>query len=475
VPFDATDRRSHCSGDDPWGVPPMAAGLRLIDRFRTAVGAYNAARRRGSDQTLRRHLIGGATGSGLLRAINVVLLLGSTLLLTRALGPAGYGIYAQVISTVALLGMAATPGVERLLTRSMSVYQVGGDHQRARGLLIACNVTALALSLLISAAACVATWLIGGRAITTVIVGFWVGYLLIPLNALSRIRAAAVMGLRHVVAAQFPEFVLRPVLTIGFVAILSRLVSPFTATVAVTTSVAASALTFIVGQLLLYRVLPDQVRHSEPAYEFGSWMRSAMPLFLLTAGSVVGNQVGVVLLGLLATATESGLFAVANQGASFISFGLIAASTALAPVAARLWANGESVRLQRVITLSTRAVVAFSLPAGAVLIVFAPSFLGLFGTGFREATGAFQILCMGQMVNAATGSVSTVLTMTGQERAAAAGVGISAILTVLLDLILIPIWGLTGAAVGGSAGMIVYNLILMRFAQRRLGLRTSLL
>jgi len=167
------------------------------------------------------------------------------------------------------------------------------------------------------------------------------------------------------------------------------------------------------------------------------------------------------------------LYAVAARGAGIILLGITAVSTVIAPSAARLWAQGDVTRLQQIVTMSARATAAFAVPVTVVLFVFGDFFLSLFGSEFQGATLALRILCVGQLVTSFTGSVTQLLLMAGEERRAAIAVGIGAILNVVFDVALIPIWGLEGAAVGATASLIASEVLLVWAVRTRLGVRLT--
>jgi O-antigen/teichoic acid export membrane protein len=72
------------------------------------------------------------------------------------------------------------------------------------------------------------------------------------------------------------------------------------------------------------------------------------------------------------------------------------------------------------------------------------------------------------------GSASLLLVMTGHERDAAVGLGIGALLNIVLSLILIPQWGLEGAAVATTISMVAWNLLLVAFVFKRLQIHTTI-
>jgi O-antigen/teichoic acid export membrane protein len=427
-----------------------------------------------SPSSLTQRLVRGTLGTGGLNVFYTGLLFVTTAVLTRALGASSYGVYAQVAAVVALVGVAATPGIERLLIRDMAVYEAHGQHQLARGLMLATNATVLALSLLLGILAGLVTWLINDQEVTPVVIAFWVGYTIIPLNALSRTRMATIMGLRRMVGAQFPELVVRPVLFLVLVLAAQFGLRPFTPVDALILTALSAAAAFLVGAYVLHRITPLQVRRARPAYDLKRWRLSAGPLFLLSAASMVNVQVGIALMGSLSTSANAGLFAVASRGAGIIALGVTSTITALAPSAARLWSQGDVEQLQRVVSRCSQMTSLYAVPVALGLIVFGQYFLAIFGSEFVAAMPALRILCVGQLVMSATGPVTYLLLMAGEERHAMLATVYGAVINVVLDVALIPHWGVEGAAVATTVGLMAAELLMLRYARKALGVRLTL-
>lgn len=84
--------------------------------------------------------------------------------------------------------------------------------------------------------------------------------------------------------------------------------------------------------------------------------------------------------------------------------------------------------------------------------------LSIFGPDFVAASAALRILALGQLVNLATGSVGTILIMTGHQRISLLNSVAGAVMVVILGLILIPRYGATGAAAAASITMAIRNI-----------------
>jgi O-antigen/teichoic acid export membrane protein len=111
-----------------------------------------------------------------------------------------------------------------------------------------------------------------------------------------------------------------------------------------------------------------------------------------------------------------------------------------------------------------------------VLILFGRWILAaVFGDEYAVGATALAILAAAQLANAAAGSVGQLLSMTGHERDAARGVALSALVNVALNALLIPRWGMNGAAAASAASLITWNVLLAILVHRRLGLHSTAL
>ena len=115
-----------------------------------------------------------------------------------------------------------------------------------------------------------------------------------------------------------------------------------------------------------------------------------------------------------------------------------------------------------------------SLILAILLIVFADRVLGLFGSEFVAARGEMTVLILGQLVNVGAGSVGYLMKMTGHHNQCAYVFGFSAILNLLLNAILIPFWGIMGAAIATALSMAIWNIWLHQLVVKYLGVKPSI-
>ncbi|EAW38323.1 flippase [Lyngbya sp. PCC 8106] len=444
--------------------------IKIIDRIK------KRKKNKSSTNNLHRFLLKSATGTFGFKVANAFLIYANSLLLARVLGFQEFGSYTYVTAWVNLLVIPAVLGLEGLLTREVAIYQTQSKWNLSHGLIQWSNRIVLLNSV---GLALLTTLIIWGLTLTSnsqQLLVFAIAMISLPFMALSRLRQSTMQALRHIVVGQIPEMLVRPIILItslgGIAFFLNKNI---TASGAMGIYLVASITTYLVGEWLLRKHRPKSIKQALPEYQSKYWIKSALPMLLIGSMYLINNQTDTVMLGILKNSETVGLYTVANRGAGLISFVLIAINTAIAPTFASLYAEGDLKKLQKVVTNGCRVVFFAALIIATILMVFGQHFLLLFGAEFIQGKTALIILCLGQLINASTGSVALLLLMTGHERDTAIGVTISALLNILLNVILIPEWGAEGAATATAASMMVWNIILAVFAYKRLKINSTIL
>ena len=417
----------------------------------------------------------GGIGSIAIKFSNTLLGLALAIVLARALGPEGYGTYAYVLALVSILAIPAQFGLPRLVVRETAKAQVSEKWGLMRGIWRWSSITALISSVGVAIIAATLAWLWSAHFSQMQLATLFFGLLLVPLMVMGNLRGAALQGLRRVVWGQMPEMILRPGFLILFLLMIIGWSSQaLTASQAMGLHVMAAGTAFIIGALLLFRSRPDPLRaHPMPVYETRAWLMSAWPLALTAGMQQININTDIIMLGFFVPAEEVGIYRVAVQGGLLVVFGLSVVSMFVSPYFARLHVQGDHERLQRLVTIGARAAFFAALPT---FLVFA--FLGdviirfLFGAAYVNAYIPLLILSFGQLINALFGNVALLLNMTGHERDTLRGMAIAAGSNIALNILLIPLFGLNGAAFATALTLLIWNLILWRSVQKRLNINS---
>src|SRR5438105_2363000 len=420
--------------------------LRAAESRRDAITATPLVRYATEGRPVR-----AAAGSLALRVASLGLGFICHLLLTRLLRAHGYGLYAYALAWMKALSVPATLGLERLLVREVATYHARSDWASWRGLLIWARRTLLAASAGIALVAVAVSWLISGGAEGRG--AFWLAMSLLPLLALLRLKQFVMQGIHRTVVGQMPETLVQPLLL---------------------TALAATCAALVCGAALLERALPASVKEAAPNAQPRVWMRSVVPLLLVSGVNSVSGQIPVLMLGALRNAEAAGIMSVAKRLSDLTIIPTLAFGAVLAPTLAALWAARDMRGLQRALTQWSRGVTLVSLPLALVFIISGRPLLEVFGAPFAAGATALALLCVGQVVNMLAGTNGLLLMTTGHEREVAFISTACALLNFGLCASLIPRWGMAGAAVGAAAALILWNLWLAWRAWRLLGIRPTI-
>lgn len=413
-------------------------------------------------------LAAAAAGTLVLNCAAVLLNLALLLVFTRLLGAREFGAYASAMAWASVVTAIGMLGLSPLIVRQVAAYETTAAWGLLRGLLTWANRAVMIGSLAaLAAVAAAGTVAYAGRQ--ELWRPFALALVLGPLLALTSVRQAAMQGLGRVVLGRLPETTLAPSAALAVSAVLwLALRGRFGASWAVGAQIAGTIVAFALGAALLRRVLPRAARHARRERDVAYWRRSGLPLVLLTALLAANAQAGTILLGVLGSAADAGIFNVASRTTMLISFVMLAASYPLMPVVARLHVAGDVAGLQRLVLRTARLVLLFALPTALALVVFAPLILRLFQGDFESGATAMRILAVGELVNVLTGYGGLVLVMSGHETDLARSVGAGAVVNLVLSAALIPLLGVEGAALGASVGMVCANVLMTVRAWRRL-------
>lgn len=449
----------------------------MFDLSKLILRGENLIKVKGREDSLRATFRWNAGGTFTLKIASTGLIFLMNLLLARLLGTTGYGTYAYALAWFSVLSVLCVFGLDKLLVREVSIFNARSEWGLIRGILRWSDFTAIVGSTGIALLAGVILWIVSGRLESQMTYTLLIALIMLPLIVVLRLRQAAMRGLHYIVGGQLPELLFMPISFLVIIAGLYWLMrNTLSAPVAMISQVAAVGFALIVGVRQLQVFLPRSAKKANPIYQGWSWVYIVMPLVFLDFMTMVNSQIDIILLGFMRSTGSVGIYAVAKKGAGLITFVLIAVNIALAPTIARMYAAGEMDKLQRMITKSARIILLGSLPIAMVLIIFGHWFLlFFFGQDFIQGEKALAILGAGQLINAATGSVGLLLIMTGYERDAALCVGISAVVNIILNLILIPRWGLEGAAAATATTIIFWNILLAVLVYKRLGIHSTAL
>lgn len=402
----------------------------------------------------------GAVGSFIIKFVGAGLLFCSQVVLARLCGAEQYGFYAYALSWLTILSILAILGFDTSLLRFIPEYLVKSDWGRLRGVVRS--------SFLFSTIAAVGIGVAGVLAILSLrekMPAAWAAPLCLMLAALpfytvTVIRQAALRAFKHVVLAELPESVLRPIIIILAAFLFLRL-GALDAQSAWLSQLLAIVIASLFGTLLFLRKLPSGSREATARYDNRLWLVTSMPMLLMSSMNIVLSQASVIILGFYRSAAEIAVFSASTRIVILATFILMAINSIAAPMISELYYADKREELQSILVFSAKGIAVFTLFTSLLIALFGRSILAFFGRDFGDGYIVLLILLAGQTIKSLMGPASFLLNLTGYQNLTAKVMGIAVAVCVVLNLLLIPPLGALGAALASGLTMALWNVTLV--------------
>lgn len=229
---------------------------------------------------------------------------------------------------------------------------------------------------------------------------------------------------------------------------------------------------FLLHRMAVRRDRPSSVEPPRPIRELASeFWRFAAPRGLAGMLQVAVIWLNILLLGALATTTEAGIFAAASRFTGVGTFALQAVGATIAPQISALLARDEPRRAETVFQTATWWLMALSWPMYAAMVVFAPFLMRVFGAEFVAGQTVLVILSLAMLALIGTGNNKIVLLMAGGSGWNLAITTASLACNIVLALILIPRFGMNGAAFAFGATIVLDQVLTTLVVRYRLKLQ----
>jgi O-antigen/teichoic acid export membrane protein len=430
-----------------------------------AEGELAQATRRDLTTLARGGAVGlvGAVANGLLNFLLLVVV-------TRGLRAGGTGAFYEAVALFFLLSSAATlgadVGVSRMVPRYRSLGRAGDLRRSLQLGLGPVLVAGVVLGVLAWRFAPQLAALFTRRDETTRLADFLRTFaLFIPLASLSLVVFAATRGFATMRPTVYLDKLARPALQplLVLAAVLAG---------AGSTAVALAYLgpylpALVVGVGWLGRLLGDAERRRGPRLEpprpagelLAEFWRFTGPRGLAAVFQTASLWLNTLLIGALRSTREAGVYAASSRFLVIAAMAAVAIRQVLAPKLSELLARRDHARAAATYQVSTCWLVAISWPVYLTLIVFGPALLAVFGRDFAGGQVVLVVLSAAMLVATAVGPVDVVLLMGGRSSWNLGNTVVSLGVNLALNLVLLPRYGLAGAALAFAVGILLNNLL----------------
>ncbi|USZ68108.1 oligosaccharide flippase family protein [Halorussus salilacus] len=237
--------------------------------------------------------------------------------------------------------------------------------------------------------------------------------------------------------------VLRLVMAVVFVALLGGAVG------AMVGYVVGYGIAAVFGLALLYAKCYRGTERADSPEE-GLSRRIAeysVPLTATRGANVLDKRVDTILVGYFMTPVAVSYYYLAKQVVGFVQTPAASLGFTLSPTYGEEKAGGETERAARIYETSLRHTLLLYVPAAAGMVLVAePAIRLVFGEGYAGAAPVLQVFAVYVVLQAITFITSDALDFLGRARSRAYAKGTASVGNFLLNLVLIPAFGVAGAA-----------------------------
>lgn len=405
-----------------------------------------------------------------IRVVSAAIAFVSQIIQARLMGEFEYGIFVFVWVLVVLAGNFSCLGFHTAVIRFLPQYDLDKAEAEIRGLTSTARLFAMTSASILALVGMSALHVFGNSIETYYLVPLFLAVFALPMIALGDVLDGTARANRWAVLGLSPTYIIRPTLILVFMLIAVNAGAPATAVTAMKAALAATYLTTLGQFLLVDRRLLHRYDKGARTINFRAWIKVALPIFFIEGFGFLLTNSDVIVVGLYLPPDQVAVYFAAAKTMALVQFVFFAVKAGATPRFSGLMAEGDRHGLAAFAGTAARWSFWPSLAVGAVVLMLGQFLLGLFGSAFTAGYMLMVILFAGNMAKALVGPAEMLLTMAGRQQLCVAVYAVALGCNIALNLTLIPIWGVAGAATATATAMAVEALLLHIAVRRALGI-----
>jgi len=388
----------------------------------------------------------------MVRIANAAIAFISQVLLARWMGAFEYGIFVLVWVTMIIVGNLSCLGFHTSVIRFVPEYREKGRLAELRGILLTSRLFVLFASTAIAAAGAAGLWFFSDRVESYYVVPFYLGIVCLPMIALSDVLQGIARANAWATSALAPTYLIRPVLILVFMAGAVLLGQDADATTAILAAIMATYATTIYQLLNVTTRIDRKIAAGPRTVSLRFWIAVSLPIFLVESFFFLITNADVLMVGFYLTPHDVAVYYATVKTLAIAHFVYFAVKAGVAQRYAHL-AHDGSGQLARFARETVNWTFWPTLVLAMVILLLGKPMLFLFGPGFDAGYPLLFVLILGVVARAAVGPAESLLTMSGHQNICAAAYACTLALNIGLNAVLIPQFGLWGAAIATAIAM----------------------
>lgn len=402
-----------------------------------------------------------------IRIFSAALAFISQIVLARLMGDFEYGIFVFVWVLIVLFGDLSCLGFHTAIIRFLPQYRASGAFEEIRGLTGTARIFALLSGSSVLVLGMIGLQFFGHLIDSYYLVPIFLGLLALPMIALGDILEGTSRANHWPIMALSPVYIVRPILIILYMLAAILLGAPHTATTAMQAALAAT-LTTALGQYFAVTLrLRRHYSTGAQKTDFLGWLGVAFPIFVIEGVSFLLTNSDVVVVGIFLDPQHVAIYFAAAKTMALVHFVNFSVKAASGPRFSGIIAENDRTKLAASALDAARWTFWPALAVGLAVLAAGNLLLSLFGAAFTAGYVLMAILLGGILAKALVGPAETLLMMAGKQNVCVLLYAGALTANVVLNVTLIPHFGIEGAAIATATAMAV-EAVLLHIAVRRI-------
>ncbi|KKC35541.1 hypothetical protein WH87_15890 [Devosia epidermidihirudinis] len=397
-------------------------------------------------------------------------------LIARIWGPHLLGEYLIVTATVNLIAVVMPLGFHTVGTYFSSEYRARGERRQLWSFIAhAYGHVIIALLLLLLLGKPVIALL--GHGESALSQHFLPIVMLAFGAALVYVSGALLVGFKRPFAGFFADAVFRPLIVLLAFGITASFSEPAEGFATMLWYIAIGSCIVSMIQFGIVIVAMREIPDTAPARpsERRRWWRFAVPWVLIALATDFFFDIDLLLLSQSLSREELAIFGVATRIFSLMSFGIYAVYAVTMPDMFESEANDDRAAFNRKVGDANMVASALSIVLFVLVLIGAPFALMVFGPAFAAGAAPLAVLSLALVIRSVMGPASLVLSIHDRPYASLPSVAFGIVSLAVGNWLLVPWFGLMGAALSAIIAITVWSVGLWYIALRTAKLDVSIM
>ena len=386
-------------------------------------------------------------------------------IIAKQLGPDGLGLFSMATMIVGIIEIIAVFGIDGALVKFVAEYKSRGWRDKVYSLVSSAFITLLIIGIISGVVLFFLSNVFANIFDMPLLSSLLKIYALaFPFSLLHGTIISYFNGLRKMTYYAFVRILLA---ALSLMFILVFLIIGLGVKGAMLGTVLAIVVTVIIATTIMRKfvsfTLLDYRKYTKVLISFGS---------RLVGANIIGQiyyNIDTLMIGYFLTSTEVGYYAVAISLSRFFWLVPRAIATVAYPAISEYWANGNRQAVNKLVDKSTKYSACVLIFAGMSIVFFAKDIITfLFTPEFLPAVLPLAILITGTVTSGILRSVGGIFASVGKVNLVLKISIIGAVGDIILNMILIPIYGIIGAATATAASQVLNVGITIYFLRKAL-------